>query len=187
MITLHTLLMTLQCVFATSVILSGNAVHSVIFLILTFCCSAFVLIFFTADFLALIFIVIYVGAIAILFLFVVMMLNVKEDSNNSISRFSNVGEIFILSLLLGIWADGFTSPDIAFQFDENLDGFSNIQSLGQFLYNYFLSGVLIAGIVLLVAVIGAITLTFNFNSHRKNQVISRQLSRAIVCIRRFRS
>jgi len=67
------------------------------------------------------------------------------------------------------------------------DNLNNIDILGQVLYNYFLSGVLIAGIVLLVAVIGAITLTFNFNSHRKNQVISRQLSRAIVCIRRFRS
>ena len=182
MITLHTLLMTFQCVFATSVILSKNAVYSVIFLILTFCSSAFVLIFFTADFLALIFIIIYVGAIAILFLFVVMMLNIKEEPNNSALDFSNIFEIFIVSLIFSIWADVFISSDILFQFDSNFDGFSNLQALGQFLYNYFLSGVLIAGIILLVAVVGAITLTFNFNSHRKNQIISRQLSRAIECV-----
>jgi NADH-quinone oxidoreductase subunit J len=178
MTTLHNSLMILQCVFATFIFLSENAVHSVIFLILTFCCSACVLIFFTADFLALIFIVIYVGAIAILFLFVVMMLNVKESSN-SFNSFSNITEIIIISLLFGMWIDGFTSPDIIFKLDENLDGFSNLQSLGQFLYNYFLSGVLISGLVLLVAVIGAITLTFNFNSSRKNQIVSRQLSRSV--------
>lgn len=186
MTTLHILLMIFQCVFATLVLLSKNAVHSVIFLILTFCCSAFILIFFTADFLALIFIVIYVGAIAILFLFVVMMLNIKEDSNNLQIGFSNIGEIFIISLLFGIWADQFVSPDIIFQFDTNLDGFSNLQALGQFLYNYFLTGILIAGIVLLVAVIGAILLTFSFNSYRKNQLVSRQLSRTIECLHVFK-
>ena len=185
MITFHTLLMTCQCIFATSVILSKNAVHSVIFLILTFCSSAFILIFFTADFLALIFIIIYVGAIAILFLFVVMMLNIKEDSAGLGSGFSNVFEIFIVSLIFSVWADGFVFPDINFQFDSVFDGFSNLQVLGQFLYNYFLVGILIAGIVLLVSVIGAISLTFNFNSQRKNQIISRQLSRAIQSVHSF--
>lgn len=181
----HTLLLVAQCFCATFVILSGNAVHSVVFLILTFCCSAFILILFTADFLALIFIVIYVGAIAILFLFVVMMLNIKDDTNSSVFWFSNVGELLVITLLLSLWFEEFSAPDVAFLFDTNFDSFSNIQSLGQFLYNYFLSGVLTAGIVLLIAVIGAITLTFHFSSKRQNQLVSRQLSRTVECTHFF--
>jgi NADH-quinone oxidoreductase subunit J len=73
----------------------------------------------------------------------------------------------------------------AFYFEKNVDVINNIDSLGQFLYNYFLSCFLIAGIVLLVALIGAIILTLNFNSTRKNQLISRQLSRSIKCIHFF--
>ena len=73
----------------------------------------------------------------------------------------------------------------AFFFDKNFDALYNIDSLGQFLYNYFLSCFLIAGIILLVALVGAIVLTLNFNSSRKNQLISRQLSRSIKCVHSF--
>jgi len=72
-----------------------------------------------------------------------------------------------------------------FCFEKNFDALHNIDSLGQFLYNYFLSCFLIAGIILLVALIGAIILTLNFNSSRKNQLISRQLSRSIKCVHSF--
>jgi SNF family Na+-dependent transporter len=73
----------------------------------------------------------------------------------------------------------------SFYFENNIDALYNIGSLGQFLYNYFLSCFLIAGIVLLVALIGAIILTLNFNSSRKNQLVSRQLSRSIKCVHSF--
>jgi NADH-quinone oxidoreductase subunit J len=72
-----------------------------------------------------------------------------------------------------------------FCFEKNFDALYNIDSLGQFLYNYFLTCFLIAGIILLVALIGAIILTLNFNSSRKNQLISRQLSRSIKCVHSF--
>ena len=72
-----------------------------------------------------------------------------------------------------------------FSFEKNIDVIHNIDSIGQFLYNYFLSCFLIAGIVLLVALVGAIILTLNFNSKRKNQLISRQLSRSVKCVYSF--
>jgi NADH:ubiquinone oxidoreductase subunit 6 (subunit J) len=72
-----------------------------------------------------------------------------------------------------------------FHFEKSIDALHNIDSLGQLLYNYFLPCFLIAGIVLLVALVGAIILTLNFNSSRKNQLISRQLSRSIKCVHSF--
>ena len=70
----------------------------------------------------------------------------------------------------------------SFTYENNFDNLNNIDCLGQILYNYFSSCFLIAGIVLLVAIIGAVILTLNFSSNRKNQLISRQLSRSVECL-----
>jgi len=133
-----------------------------------------------------VFIIIYVGAIAILFLFVVMMLNVKvtvEEQNYSFIFF--FGSFFLLQVFFFI-TEIFNFGDIKFfEFQNNIDAISNIEAIGQFLYNYLLVCFLIAGLILLVAMLGAIILTLNFNSNRKNQLISRQLTRSVECIHSF--
>jgi len=188
MLSLHFFLLLIFCFCGFFVFLSANPMHSVLFLILTFCCSACILFLFTVDFLGLVFIIIYVGAVAILFLFVVMMIDVKKsllDSTPFSPLFICLG-IFFLAQIFFFLSRGFSFGEIKkFYFEKNLDNLNNIDSLGQILYNYFLSCFLIAGIILLVALVGAIILTLHFNSSRKNQLISRQLSRSIKCIYSF--
>jgi len=163
------------------VILLQNPVHSILFLILTFSASAIILFLFGVEFLGIIFIIIYVGAIAVLFLFVVMMLNVK---------ITKLSDSFILPVLLLIVFLLLTQFLLFFentfyfhnQFMWNseyfFDDFSNIEVLGQGLYNNYLICFLLAGFVLLVAIIGAIALTLKFQSYRKTAPVNRQLSRS---------
>ena len=178
-----TLLLILSSIF---VLISKNPVHSVLFLILCFCNAACILFLFDSEFLGLIFIIIYVGAIAILFLFVVMMLNVKIYSTiNSIYYifFLFLG-VFILSLQIylvfeEIFSNSiFWSTNLSYNFMNYMDNLTSIDVLGQGLYNYYLCCFLLAGLILLVAMIGAIVLTLNFSSQRKNELSSRQLSRS---------
>jgi NADH-quinone oxidoreductase subunit J len=167
------------------VFVSDNPVHSVLFLILTFCNSSAILFLFQVDFLALTFIIIYVGAIAVLFLFVVMMLNVKVFSLLKLfyAPFIFLG-IFILLIQIFFFVEkaffGFCNFESTcpFIFENMLDNFNAIDALGQGLYNYFLVCFLLAGLILLVAMVGAIVLTLNFRSQRKNELAYRQLSRS---------
>lgn len=197
MLLLNTFLSFLLIFSGSFIFISGNPVHSVLFLILTFCNASAVLFLFTAEFLALVIIIIYVGAIAVLFLFIVMMLNIKAFIRTSFLY------IIILELLCGVlflqisltvdkYFFCFNSPfeAVNFAFDPfsntapysfkyTFDNLSNIDVMGQALYNYFLPCFLIVGFVLLVAMIGAIVLTLNFSSPRKNELVSRQLSRSL--------
>lgn len=168
------------------VLISKNPVHSVLFLILCFCNSAIILFVLNTEFLGLIFIIVYVGAIAILFLFVVMMLNVKVLSSENFNLFipllySGAG---ILMFKGFVYLDEiFPSKDVLVSsldvtFTHYVDSLNNIDVLGQSLYNYYLSCFLLAGLILLVAMIGAIILTLNFSSQRKNEMPLRQLSRS---------
>jgi NADH-quinone oxidoreductase subunit J len=124
-----------------------------------------------------------VGAIAVLFLFVVMMLDLKVpgfSSNEFI--FSILCFCFSLISYTAIYYSPFLSFMNSeflsfFLFENSLDTLHNIDIFGQFLYNYFVPCFLIAGIILLVAMLGAITLTLKYKSHRKNEMMSRQLSR----------
>ena len=185
MSTLHyffTFLLILSSIF---VFISKNPVHSVLFLILTFCNASGILFLFNAEILGLIFIIIYVGAIAVLFLFVVMMLNVKTYSSNALFYlpfFFLGGFIFIVQLFLilekAFSNSTFWTVNAPFTFENYLDTLSSIDILGQGLFNYYLLCFLLAGFVLLIAMIGAIALTLNFSSHRKNELVSRQLSRS---------
>lgn len=182
---LHLFLSFLFILSGLLVFISDNPVHSVLFLILTFCNASAILFLFKVEFLALIFIIIYVGAIAVLFLFVVMMLNVKVFSilNVFYLPFVILG-IFILLVQIFFVTEkaffGYNTVEeiIPFNFDGLLDNLNNIDVLGQGLYNYFLICFLLAGLVLLVAMIGAIVLTLNFSSQRKNELVYRQLSRS---------
>lgn len=180
---LHLFLVTFLILSSFFVFLSDNPVHSVLFLILAFCNASSILFLFNVDFLGVLFIIIYVGAIAVLFLFVVMMLNVKLYSTQT-SQY--IPFIFLGSLILLIQI--FLNLSVIFDdhidnitfsvFGISLDNLSNIDIFGQGLYNYFLITFLIAGLILLVAMIGAIVLTLNYRSHRKTELFSKQLSRS---------
>jgi NADH-quinone oxidoreductase subunit J len=183
--TLHLFLIFLFILTGLLVLISENVVHSVLFLILTFCNASAILFLFNVEFLALIFIIIYVGAIAVLFLFVVMMLNVKTFSilNIYYLPFVILGILILLIQIYFIVEKSFFSyNDLSVlansSFDGVFDSLDNISVLGQGLYNYFLVCFLLAGIVLLVSMVGAIVLTLNFSSQRKNELVYRQLSRS---------
>jgi NADH-quinone oxidoreductase subunit J len=182
---LHLFICFLISITGLFVFLSDNPVHSVLYLILTFCLASASLFLFNAEFLALIFIIVYVGAIAVLFLFVVMMLNIKLYSSNSsiylpLIFLVSITLILIFALTLkesfSSWI--FWSNSLPFDFNGIFDNLSNIDVLGQVLYNYFLLCFLLAGIILLIAMLGAINLTLNFSSKRKSELINRQLSRS---------
>ena len=161
---------------------SINPVHSILFLILTFVNSSFILILFKIEFLSLLFIIIYVGAIAVLFLFVIMMLNIKKNQTTSII---NKNYLFLVVLvfaficykfenLLGSFliADEVIVPAII-----SIDFLADIYLIGQSLYNYHFILVLLAGLILLIAMIGAVILTLEFKDIHLVEVDSRQLSR----------
>jgi NADH-quinone oxidoreductase subunit J len=177
----HSILIFLLLICGLFVFLSENPVHSVLFLILAFCNASAILFLFKVEFLALTFIIIYVGAIAILFLFVVMMLNVK-----SVSSFNLFSVPFIILGLFIFFLQIFIVIDNIWENMNNLpidssfvwDSFTNIEILGQSLYNCYLFCFLVAGLILLIAMLGAIVLTLNFSSDRKNEITSRQLSRS---------
>ena len=170
------------------VILSKNPVHSVLFLILVFCSSAGLLLLLDIEFLAMIFLVVYVGAIAVLFLFVVMMLNIKileitEGFFKYLPISFFVGIIFLIEILLIIKKLGFNdllyNNYVLFDFYLFYKIVNNIQLLGELLYfDYFLL-FLISSVILLVAMIGSIILTLNQKLIIKRQNIYTQLARNV--------
>lgn len=195
--TLHLLLNFTLITSALLVLTSENPVHSVLFLIAIFCNASAILVLFKLEFLALVFVMIYVGAIAVLFLFVVMMLNLKTSEKSGIvsiyTFFVFLGSFGLYTLIYTRVEKsffGFKDPfyfdfldevpfgSITFQVNKNLDCLNNIDVLGQVLYNYFTPCFLMAGLLLLIAMVGAIVLTLNFSSERKNELFYRQLSRS---------
>jgi len=176
-------------IFATLAVLSGlmvisskNPVSSVLFLVLVFCNATALLMLLEVEFMALIFLVVYVGAIAVLFLFVVMMLSPKMEGAKELNFMTIKTEIFRylpIGALLGMIFIGVlffvvkensvalistNQSEIGYQSWINvMDGTgsstSNLESLGQILYTYYFYYFLVAGFVLLVAMVGAIVLT----------------------------
>jgi NADH-quinone oxidoreductase subunit J len=186
MIFLHSYFTFLLLLSSIFVLISKNPVHSVLFLILCFCNAAGILFLFNAEFLGLIFIIVYVGAIAILFLFVVMMLNVKVYSSDNIIYYLPFLLLLGFVLLLQIYLifekvfsnNTFWVADSPYVFENYIDNLNSIDVLGQCLYNYYLTCFLLAGLILLVAMVGAIVLTLSFTSVRKNELPVRQMSRS---------
>jgi NADH-quinone oxidoreductase subunit J len=169
---------------AVMVISSKNPVHSVLFLILAFVNAAGLFVLMGAEFLAMILIVVYVGAVAVLFLFVVMMLDVdfaelRQGFLNYLPVGGLIAFIFLIELLLvlGAWAIGpgvektITSPI------PNVDTLSNTAALGHVLYTRYVYYFQAAGLVLLVAMIGAIVLTLRHKPNVKRQDIAEQVAR----------
>ena len=226
---------------AFMVIRAKNPVYSVLFLILVFCNSAGLLLLLNLDFFALIFLIVYVGAIAVLFLFVVMMLNIKlTEVHESIFHYLPIGgfvgfifflefyflfnqEIvplhldnfsqqndsflvfqFYLFAILAFLKYGFTTPNFSEKFQlysdsffeklANIDKFSSnhidyviwptlidsktpVEALGQVLYTYYSYFFIVASLILLISMIGAIMLTLNPNRAVKRQQVFEQNAR----------
>ena len=173
-------------VSAIMVTASKNTVHSVFFLILDFISISCLFIMIGAEFLGMIMLIVYVGAVAVLFLFVVMMLNVAQQKNQwfagqSTSKHIPVGLIistliFVeIIIVIGGWK---YKPEI---FDINNSiaqtSISNTHSLGQILYTDYIHIFQISGMILLVAMIGAIVLTFRQRAGVKKQSYIKQISR----------
>ena len=173
-------------VSAIMVTASKNTVHSVFFLILDFISISCLFIMIGAEFLGMIMIIVYVGAVAVLFLFVVMMLNVAQQKNQwfagqATSKHIPVGLIistlifFEIIIVIGGWK---YKPEI-FDINNSLTNtsVSNTHSLGQVLYTDYIHVFQISGMILLVAMVGAIVLTFRQRSGVKKQSYIKQISR----------
>ena len=171
-------------VSAIMVTASKNTVHSVFFLILDFISISCLFIMIGAEFLGMIMLIVYVGAVAVLFLFVVMMLNVAQQKNQwflskTSSRHIPIGLIissiifFELIIVIGGWK---YKPDLI-ESTNMINEISNTHSLGQVLYTDYIHVFQISGMILLVAMIGAIVLTFRQRDGVKKQSYIKQISR----------
>jgi NADH-quinone oxidoreductase subunit J len=169
---------------AVMVIASKNPVHSVLFLILAFVNAAGLFVLMGAEFLAMILVIVYVGAVAVLFLFVVMMLDVdfaelRQGFLNYVPIGGLIGIVFLveLVLVLGGWviAPGI-SKSIAAPIP-SLTEVTNTEALGLVLYTRYVYFFQAAGLVLLVAMVGAIVLTLRHKPNVKRQNIADQVAR----------
>ena len=171
---------------AIMVTVSKNTVHSVFFLILDFISISCLFIMIGAEFLGMIMLIVYVGAVAVLFLFVVMMLNEAQQKNQWLLSEDSSGHIpigliisvlifFELIIVIGGWKyrpELFDSNNL-----NNISEMTNTHSLGQILYTDFIHVFQISGLILLIAMIGAIVLTFRKREGVKTQSYIKQISR----------
>jgi NADH-quinone oxidoreductase subunit J len=169
---------------AFMVIAARNPVHSVLYLILAFVNAAGLFVMLGAEFLAMILIVVYVGAIAVLFLFVVMMLDVDfAELRQGFLQYLPLGALLFCIFLLELGGVVFTwafAPDIAQAFASPippLASASNTAALGQVLYTRYVYYFQASGLVLLVAMVGAIVLTLRHKPSVKRQNIAAQVAR----------
>ena len=170
---------------AIMVTVSKNTVHSVFFLILDFISISCLFIMVGAEFLGMIMLIVYVGAVAVLFLFVVMMLNVAQQKNQWFIAKNSSGHIpmgllistiifFELIIVIGGWK---YKPDLFETSNLITNEMSNTHSLGQVLYTDYIHIFQISGMILLIAMIGAIVLTFRQREGVKKQSYLKQISR----------
>jgi len=183
------MLVILLCISGLFSVFVPSPIEAVLYLILTFCISAFVLFMMQSEFLGFVFIMVYVGAIAVLFLFVVMMLDIrlKEEGTflNVIKRYYYIliPGFYAFILFLYIFFDGvlmhsledanFKAHHIALADDLHI-----VNLLGQLLFDEYLIPFLLAGMVLLVALVTAVALTSKKTYRTKPQNLSHQLARS---------
>ncbi len=172
---------TLTVTSAQLVIFARNPVHSVLWLILAFFNAAGLMLILGAEFIAMLLVIVYVGAVAVLFLFVVMMLDVDFAALRSgFTRNLPFGLLLALVLLAEIviavsaWKAGPVTQGVA---PNAANSQPNIVALGELLYTRFLMPFELAGLILLVAMIGAIVLTHRSRGDSRGQNISRQIDR----------
>lgn len=184
------LLLFLICLFSLATISVRNPVHSVLSLVAVFLVSAVLLFCLEVEFLAFSFIIVYVGAIAILFLFVVMMLDIKiGDTDLTILKYGPLGYfitfIFALEITRPLVVNfesipfNFLSSNYTYiNWFDNVDFITNTEAIGQLLYTYYFVYFLMAGFILFIAMVGALMLTLTHQKTNVNQqILSRQLSR----------
>jgi NADH-quinone oxidoreductase subunit J len=178
-------------IFAAVAIASGvlvvsarNPVHSVLFLILAFFNAAGLFILIGAEFLAMILVIVYVGAVAVLFLFVVMMLNIdflelRRGFVGYLPVGGLVGLILLAELILvgGSWFAAPGAPSLGVASATSGIALTNTRALGNILYTRYLFAFQVAGLILLVAMVGAIVLTLRHRADVRRQSISAQLAR----------
>lgn len=181
---------------AFMVIITPNPVHSVLFLIFTFINSSVLIAYLGGSFMSLLFLIVYVGAIAVLFLFIIMMLNIKIKTERSNSNFFQFFLIFFFGIFfiyfflvlfnmyygyldyseyLLLKENGFILD--YFNYYKALESFSLPELLGQVLYTYYVIPFIIAGFILLVAMVGAIVLTVTYKKSSRKQLLFEQMSR----------
>ena len=167
---------------AVMVVSARNPVHSVLFLILAFFNAAALFLIAGAEFLAMILVIVYVGAVAVLFLFVVMMLDVNfVELSEGFQRYAPIGLAVGLVLLaelafvLGAWR--FHPEAAGLRLSPTPANLSNTAALGNILYTKYVFLFQVAGLILLVAMIGAIVLTLRERREARRQNIARQTAR----------
>ncbi|MBN8847202.1 MULTISPECIES: NADH-quinone oxidoreductase subunit J [unclassified Sphingomonas] len=175
--------------FAIVVLLSGamtitsrNPVHSVLWLILAFFNAAGLMVLVGAEFIAMLLVIVYVGAVAVLFLFVVMMLDIDfAELRAGFVRYAAIGLALAVALVceiligVGAWSAG--GIDLARRAAPVNETIPNIQAIGELLYTRYLFVFEGAGLVLLVAMIGAIVLTHRDRKGVRAQNVARQVAR----------
>jgi NADH-quinone oxidoreductase subunit J len=175
---------TVAIVSALLVVTARNPVHSVLWLILTFLSSAGLFILLGAEFLAMLLLIVYVGAVAVLFLFVVMMLDIdfaalKAEMAGYLPLASLVGLIILmqLGLLYGAWTQAEGALGLRQAVTPDLAQVENTRALGLILYDQYFLQFQLSGLVLLVAMIGAIVLTLRHRVGVKRQNVLAQMYR----------
>ncbi|MGG5821018.1 NADH-quinone oxidoreductase subunit J [Falsiroseomonas sp. HW251] len=168
---------------AVMVVTSRNPVHSVLFLILCFFNAAALFLIAGAEFLAMTLVIVYVGAVAVLFLFVVMMLDVDFSAlREGFQRYAPVGAvvgaILFLELVLAFGTWSFATDAAALRLNPMPGDADNTRALGRILYTDYVFLFQAAGLILLVAMIGAIVLTLRGKTTTKRQDIGKQVARA---------
>lgn len=163
---------------ALMVVTSRNAVHSVLFLILAFFSASALFVLRGAEFVAMILVIVYVGAVAVLFLFVVMMLDINfAEMRAGFQKYLPlglvVGGILVFELVAAIYGDAFKGASLP-----AMPEISNTRALGNVLYTKYMYLFQVAGLILLVAMIGAISLTMRKRPGVRRQVIAEQNARS---------
>ena len=164
---------------ALMVVLSRNSVHSVLFLILTFCHVAGLFLLLGAEFLAFLLIIVYVGAVAVLFLFVVMMIDIniarlKEGFLGYLPIGAVIGFVLLIELILVLYVPHFSQQKIPISGTMKI---SNTEAIGMVLYTDYMFLFQTTGAILLVAMIGAIILALEPSVNPKRQNINKQNAR----------
>jgi NADH-quinone oxidoreductase subunit J len=165
---------------ALGVIFSRNPVHAVMFLVLTFFQSAVLWLLAEAEFLAIVLVLVYVGAVMVLFLFVVMMLDINvERVSGGYAHYLPLGIIvaglMVTELIVIIWSKG-GDANLTGGFAATPEGYSNTEALGAVIYTEHVYAFEIAAVILLLAIIAAITLTMRRRPGLKQQNVAEQVA-----------
>jgi NADH-quinone oxidoreductase subunit J len=174
----------LLVISAFMVITAQNPVHSVLFLILAFFNAAGLFILLGAEFVAMIMVIVYVGAVAVLFLFVVMMLDINfSDLRKGAMQYVSIGLVIggilmgELVVLYSAWQFAPQTPGQLASPENAMAGVTNTEALGRLLYTDYIFAFQVSGLILLVAMIGAIVLTHRTRPGLRRQNISDQQAR----------